>query len=116
MSNNSSENVAEEKAKKVNASAWIKDMAKHLKKNWVIYTFLIIPVAYYIVFRYVPMFGNIIAFRKYVAGGNLFGEQWSGFKYFKQFLGDPAFRRAFANTLILNFSYLSQFSGSSSVF
>jgi putative aldouronate transport system permease protein len=52
------------------------------------------------------MFGNIIAFRKYSAGGNIFGSQWSGFKYFKQFLGDPAFRRAFVNTLILNFSYL----------
>lgn len=113
MSNNSSEITAEETVKnterktpKMDFSAWIKDMAKHLKKNWVIYTFLIIPVAYYIIFRYLPMFGNIIAFRKYVAGGNLFGEQWSGFKYFKQFLGDPAFRRAFGNTLILNFSYL----------
>ena len=79
---------------------------KHMKKNWIIYTFLIIPVVYYVVFRYIPMFGNIIAFRKYSAGGNIFGSQWSGFKYFKQFLGDPAFRRAFGNTLILNFSYL----------
>ena len=79
---------------------------RHMKKNWILYTFLIIPVAYYVVFRYIPMFGNIIAFRKYSAGGNIFGSQWSGFKYFKQFLGDPAFRRAFVNTLILNFSYL----------
>ena len=79
---------------------------RHMKKNWILYTFLIIPVAYYVVFRYIPMFGNIIAFRKYSAGGNIFGSQWSGFKYFKQFLGDPAFRRAFGNTLILNFSYL----------
>ena len=79
---------------------------RHMKKNWVLYTFLIIPVVYYVVFRYIPMFGNIIAFRKYSAGGNIFGSQWSGFKYFKQFLGDPAFRRAFGNTLILNFSYL----------
>ena len=79
---------------------------RHMKKNWILYTFLIIPVVYYVVFRYIPMFGNIIAFRKYSAGGNIFGSQWSGFKYFKQFLGDPAFRRAFGNTLILNFSYL----------
>ena len=79
---------------------------RHMKKNWILYTFLIIPVVYYVVFRYIPMFGNIIAFRKYSAGGNIFGSQWSGFKYFRQFLGDPAFRRAFGNTLILNFSYL----------
>ena len=54
---------------------------KHMKKNWVIYTFLIIPVAYYIVFRYIPMFGNIIAFRKYSAGGNIFGSQRSGLRF-----------------------------------
>ena len=82
------------------------DFLRHLKKNWILYTFLLIPVVYYVIFRYIPMFGNIIAFRKYSAGGNIFGSQWSGFKYFKQFLGDPAFRRAFGNTLILNFSYL----------
>jgi len=104
---NESQNENEnEKKKNGSFSSWMKGMGKHLAKNWIIYTFFIIPIAYYIVFRYVPMFGNIIAFRKYSAGGNIFGSQWSGFKYFKQFLGDPAFRRAFGNTLILNFAYL----------
>ena len=95
------------KKQKQSFGDWSKGMAKHLRKNWVIYTFLIIPVVYYIIFRYIPMFGNIIAFRKYSAGGNIFGSQWSGFKYFKQFLGDPAFRKAFRNTLVLNFAYLA---------
>lgn len=26
---------------------------------------MFIPIVYYIVFRYIPMFGNIIAFRRY---------------------------------------------------
>ncbi|MCQ2517333.1 MAG: ABC transporter permease subunit [Lachnospiraceae bacterium] len=89
------------------ASVWAKGMGKHLKTNWLIYTFFIIPVIYYVIFRYIPMFGNIIAFRKYQAGGPIFGVEWSGFKYFKQFLGDPAFLRAFKNTLVLNISYLA---------
>lgn len=100
--------ISEEKqSKKEKVFAWIKDMAKHLKKNWIIYTFFIIPVIYYVIFRYIPMFGNIIAFRKYQAGGPIFGIEWSGFKYFKQFLGDAAFRRAFRNTLVLNICYLA---------
>lgn len=93
--------------KKTGFGSWLKGMGKHLKKNWVIYTFFIIPVIYYIIFRYVPMVGNIIAFRKYQSGGPLLGIEWSGFKYFKQFLSDTNFLRAFKNTLVLNVSYLA---------
>jgi putative aldouronate transport system permease protein len=81
-------------------------LLRHIKRNWHLYAFLVIPIAYYIIFRYIPMFGNIIAFRRYRAGSNIFGDEWSGLKYFKQFMGDQSFWRAFKNTLTLNFSYL----------
>lgn len=45
---------------------------------------MFIPIVYYIVFRYIPMFGNIIAFRRYRAGSSIFGDEWSGLKYFNQ--------------------------------
>lgn len=80
---------------------------KHIKRNWKLYSFLIIPVLYYIVFKYLPMAGNIIAFRKYRAGGDIFGIEWSGLKYFKQFMRDKTFWRAFQNTLIINLTYLA---------
>ena len=64
------------------------------------------PVIYYIIFRYIPMFGNILAFRKYYAGGNIFGEGPFTFKYFKQFITAKPFWDAFKNTLILNGLYL----------
>lgn len=79
---------------------------RHIGQYWQIYLMLLVPIVYYIVFRYLPMFGNIIAFRKYKAGGSIFGSQNSGLKYFKQFIGDKSFWRAFKNTLILNFTYL----------
>ncbi len=81
-------------------------LLRHIKRNWHLYAFLVIPIAYYIIFRYIPMFGNIIAFRRYRAGSSIFGDEWSGLKYFKQFMGDQSFWRAFKNTLTLNFSYL----------
>lgn len=81
-------------------------LGRHIKKYWRLYLFAVIPIVYYIVFRYIPMFGNIIAFRKYRAGGSLFGVEWSGFKYFKQFISDSSFWRAFRNTLSLNLTYL----------
>ena len=35
-----------------------KAFRKHLKRYWVLYAMLVLPVAYYIVFKYVPMVGN----------------------------------------------------------
>lgn len=81
-------------------------MSKHLKKEWRLYSFLIIPILYFVIFKYIPMFGNVIAFRKYSGGVNIFGEKWVGLRYFKQFLRDPSFWRAFRNTLFLSVSYL----------
>ena len=81
-------------------------LLKHLKKEWRIYTFFIIPVAFYVIFKYLPMAGNIIAFRKYRAGGSIFGNEWVGLRYFKQFVMDISFWKAFRNTLTLNITYL----------
>ena len=52
------------------------------------------------------MVGNIIAFRRYRAGSSIFGDEWSGLKYFNQFIKDTNFWRAFRNTLALNIKYL----------
>lgn len=78
----------------------------HIKRYWKLYAFLIIPVVYYILFKYLPMAGNIIAFRKYRAGSNIFGDEWSGLKYFRQFMRNNTFWNAFRNTLTINFTYL----------
>ncbi|MCR4939120.1 MAG: ABC transporter permease subunit [Treponemataceae bacterium] len=79
---------------------------KHFSQYWQLYALMLVPIVYYIIFRYIPMAGNIIAFRKYRAGGSIFGVEWSGVKYFKQFIRDPSFWRAFRNTLVLNIVYL----------
>ena len=48
-------------------------LGKDLRINWQLYVMFLFPIIYYIIFRYVPMFGNILAFRKYNAGGSIFG-------------------------------------------
>lgn len=83
-----------------------KTVMEYLRRNWQYYAMMLVPVIYYLVFRYVPMAGNIIAFRRYRAGHSIFGDEWSGLKYFRQFVGDLTFWRAFRNTLVLNISYL----------
>lgn len=77
-----------------------------IKKDWQLYSLLILPVIYYVIFKYGPMFGNIIAFRKFVPGGPVYGEKWVGLKYFKMIVNDPTFWGVFKNTLVLSLSSL----------
>ncbi len=74
----------------------------HFKRYWQLYAMMAIPLAYLLLFKYVPMFGNILAFRRYRPGMGPFGTDWVGFRYFKLFMNDPAFWRAFRNTLTIS--------------
>lgn len=74
----------------------------YLKRYWQLYAMLLLPLCYFLLFKYVPMFGNVLAFRRYRPGMGPFGTEWVGLSYFKRFWSDPAFWRAFRNTLILS--------------
>ena len=58
---------------------------------------------YYIVLRYGPMFGLIMAFEDYNYYKGFFGSQFVGLKYFRMFMSDPRFFRIFSNTVIVGF-------------
>ena len=73
-----------------------------LKKYYQLYLLLALPVIYFVLFKYVPMAGVVLAFRKYRMGGSIFGEKWVGFKYFQMFLNDPEFWNVFKNTFVLS--------------
>ena len=75
----------------------------HVWKHLALYSMLVLPVLYFVVFRYLPMFGNILAFRRFQPGMGPWGTEWVGLAYFERFLSDDAFWRAFRNTLVLSF-------------
>lgn len=81
-------------------------LLKHLRRYWQLYAMMVLPILYFIIFKYVPMFGNILAFRRYRPGMGPFGVRWVGLKYFKTFMQDVAFWRAFRNTLFISFMNL----------
>ncbi|MFC7404091.1 ABC transporter permease [Georgenia alba] len=72
-----------------------------LRKDWRLYTFLILPVVWLLIFRYTPMLGNLVAFNRFRPGSSMFGDEWVGFYYFEMFIQDPMFWRVFTNTVIL---------------
>ena len=74
---------------------------KTLRRDWQLYTLLILPIAFLLIFRYLPMAGNVIAFRRFRPGGSVFGEEWVGLHYVRMFIGDAKFWQVFENTVIL---------------
>nr|WP_227425841.1 ABC transporter permease subunit [Pengzhenrongella sicca] len=72
-----------------------------LHRDWQLYSLVVVPLVFFLVFRYLPMLGNVIAFRRFQPGGSIFGEQWVGLHYVRMFLGDPTFWGVFGNTLAI---------------
>ena len=75
---------------------------KYVARYWQLYLMLVLPLLYFLVFKYAPMVGNVLAFRRYRPGMGAWGTEWVGLQYFRRFFGDPAFWRAFRNTLVLS--------------
>lgn len=75
---------------------------QHFRRYWQLYAMLLLPVAYFILFKYGPMVGNVLAFRRYRPAMSPYGMDWVGFRYFERFMSDPSFWSAFRNTLLLS--------------
>lgn len=75
---------------------------KDLARDRWLYIFLVIPVAYYLVFKYVPMYGAVIAFKDFKIGQGIFGSKWVGFTQFTRLFRTPDFFNILKNTLLLN--------------
>lgn len=67
-----------------------------------LYLMLLIPILYYIIFCYWPMYGVQIAFKKYNVRKGIEGSPWVGLKYFQKYINDPYFWKVVRNTLLLN--------------
>ncbi|WP_413375465.1 ABC transporter permease [Paenibacillus taichungensis] len=56
---------------------------------------------YFLLYKYLPMWGILIAFQDYQPFEGIFRSEWVGFKHFQQFFSDETFWLLFRNTLIL---------------
>jgi putative aldouronate transport system permease protein len=68
-----------------------------------LYLLLLPAVIYYIVFKYVPMYGIIIAFKDFSFSRGILGSAWIGFENFRYLFGLNDFYRVFFNSIYLSF-------------
>lgn len=72
-----------------------------LFKNRWIYAMLLPGVIYFAVFKYLPMWGVLIAFQDYQPFLGFLNSPWVGLKHFERFFAEPAFWMLFRNTLLM---------------
>lgn len=66
------------------------------------YLMMLIPIVYYVLFHYMPLYGVLISFKDYKVAKGVWGSPWVGFKWFEKFLTDEYFWKLVRNTLLLN--------------
>lgn len=77
-------------------------LLSRIKRDRMLYLFLIPAAVYYIIFRYMPMYYLQIAFRNFRITADISRASWAGFKYFEQLFGVQGFWTALRNTLIIS--------------
>ncbi|WP_438350241.1 ABC transporter permease [Paenibacillus sp. FA6] len=80
----------------------IPNVFNRLKRDRHLYLMLLPVIGFYLLFKYSPMVGEIIAFKDYRLGDGIFGSQWVGLKHFESLFGSIDFWRVLRNTLVLN--------------
>lgn len=75
----------------------------YMRNNYSLYLFLVLPTAYFLLFRYVPMHGILIAFKDFNLFEGIWRSPWIGLDAFKEIFSMQEFHRALRNTFMLNF-------------
>ena len=68
-------------------------------QRWQLYLFLVIPLAWVLIFCYYPMLGVQIAFKDFLPREGIWGSKWEGLVHFQTFFGSFFFGRTVGNTI-----------------
>src|SRR5690606_13808052 len=75
---------------------------RRLRQN-IPYLVMFFPViVYFLVFKYGPIAGNIVAFKQYNFADGIWGSPWVGFKQFEMLFANPQALQIIRNTLMLS--------------
>jgi ABC-type polysaccharide transport system permease subunit len=75
---------------------------KKFAKYWQFYLIILLPLLYLILFSYVPMYGVVLAFKKFSFTKGIMGSPWIGFKLFSQFFSSPSSVKIIMNTVFIS--------------
>jgi putative aldouronate transport system permease protein len=83
---------------------------KQIARRYDLYLMLLLPIVWYLIFQYGPLYGLQIAFKNFNPAKGIAGSDWVGFEHFTRFFDSYYFWRLLWNTVSINlFSLLIAF-------
>jgi putative aldouronate transport system permease protein len=75
---------------------------KRFKREIPLYVMLVPGILYFLIYRYLPMYGVVMAFQKFRLAKGIFGSQWIGVENFTNFFTSQFFPMVMGNTIIIS--------------
>ncbi|GHU73585.1 hypothetical protein AGMMS49992_12660 [Clostridia bacterium] len=88
---------------------WLQRALHDVRRSFGLYLLIILPLAYLVIFKYIPIYGVQIAFRNYSPVRSVANSPWVGMKYVTRFLTNYQFTRILKNTLLISLYSLATF-------
>ncbi len=73
-----------------------------LARSWQLWVLIFPAVVYFVVFRYIPMYGTLMAFQDFDPSSGIWKSAWVGFRQFEMFLNSYEFLRVLVNTVVIS--------------
>lgn len=74
----------------------------NFRRDWMLWTLVVIPVVYIFIFNYLPIYGIQISFKEYSPRKGIMGSDWTGLENFAKFFDYYAWPDLIWNTLALS--------------
>ena len=71
-----------------------------------LYLLLLPALIFFILFKYIPIYGILIAFKEYNFSAGVLGSEWAGLKYFQKMFRGVSFIQVFRNTVVISLTKL----------
>jgi putative aldouronate transport system permease protein len=75
---------------------------RSLRMHWQLYLLVLVPITYFVIFKYWPMTNAVIAFKFYNVIDGVWGSEWAGLHHFQRFFDNPVFWDLLRNTFVLS--------------
>ena len=75
---------------------------RRLRQNLPLFAMFLPVIAFYLIFKYAPMGGLVIAFKRYNFSKGIWGSDWAGLYYFQMLFSGPATLNIIRNTFVLS--------------
>src|SRR5512138_1205875 len=80
----------------------LKRLGRKMWRHRWLYDLLILPLTYYAIFRYIPIYNAQISFKEFFALQGVEGSPWVGFEHFETFFQSYYFGSLIFNTIFFS--------------